>query len=157
VPVGITTLESSILYVMPSQTIKNQFEIWSITLDGSSDQFLTVCTLEADDHPKISPNGEKVLYQRDHNIWIMNIDGSEQVRLTDFPSGHLAYHGQYSPSGSHIVYIHRMGKWGAESFIEWVRPNGQDFARLSERHNIVLSEKEIQPNNNFRFWPVFQP
>ena len=157
VPVGITTLEPSILYVMPSQTIKNQFEIWSITLDGSSDQFLTVCTLEADDRPRISPNGEKVLYQRDHNLWVMNIDGSEQVRLTDFPSGHLAYHGQYSPSGSHIVYIHRMGKWGAESFIEWVRPNGQDFARLSERHNIVLSENEIQPNNNFRFWPVFQP
>ena len=157
VPVGIATIESSILYVMPSQTIKNQFEIWSITLDGSSDQFLTVCTLEADDRPRISPNGEKVLYQRDHNLWIMNIDGSEQVRLTDLPFGHLAYHGQYSPSGSHIVYIHRIGKWGAESFIEWVRPNGQDFARLSERNNIVLSENEIQPNNNFRFWPVFQP
>jgi Tol biopolymer transport system component len=87
----------------------------------------------------------------------MNIDGSEQVRLTDLPSGHLAYHGQYSPSGSHIVYIHRMGNWGAESFIEWVRPNGQDFSRLSERHNIVLSDNEIQPNNSFRFWPVFQP
>ena len=157
VPVGITTLGPSILYVMPSQTIKNQFEIWSINLDGSSDQFLTVCTLEADDRPRISPNGEKVLYQRDHNLWTMNIDGSEQVPLTDFPSGHLAYHGQYSPSGSHIVYIHRMGKWGAESFIEWVRPNGQDFSRLSERHNIVLSDNEIQPNNNFRFWPVFQP
>jgi len=157
VPVGITTLEPSILYVMPSQTIKNQFEIWSINLDGSSDQFLTVCTLEADDRPRISPNGEKVLYQRDHNLWIMNIDGSEQVRLTDLPSEHLAYHGQYSPSGSHIVYIHRMGNWGAESFIEWVRPNGQDFSRLSERHNIVLSDNEIQANNNFRFWPVFQP
>ena len=157
VPVGITTLGPSILYVTPSQTIKNQFEIWSINFDGSSDQYLTVCTLEADDRPRISPNGEKVLYQRGHNLWTMNIDGSEQVPLTDFPSGHLAYHGQYSPSGSHIVYIHRMGKWGAESFIEWVRPNGQDFSRLSERHNIVLSDNEIQPNNNFRFWPVFQP
>ena len=50
-----------------------------------------------------------------------------------------------------------MGNWGAESFIEWVRPNGQDFSRLSERHNIVLSDNEIQANNNFRFWPVFQP
>ncbi|GIS70668.1 MAG: hypothetical protein CM1200mP10_02450 [Candidatus Neomarinimicrobiota bacterium] len=87
----------------------------------------------------------------------MNIDGSGQARLTDLPIGHLAYHGQWSPSGSHIVYIHRMGKWGAESVIEWVRPNGQDFARLTERHNIVLSGNEIEPNNNFRFWPVFQP
>ena len=73
------------------------------------------------------------------------------------PPGHLAYHGQWSPSGSHIVYIHRRGKWGAESFIEWVRPNGEDFSRLTERHNIVLSGNEIEQNNNFRFWPVFQP
>jgi len=157
VPVGITSPEPSVLYVMPSQTTKNQLEIWSITIDGSSDEFLAVCILEADDRPRIAPNGEKVLYQRDHNLWIMNIDGSEQERLTDLPSGHLAYHGQWSPSGSHIVYIHRMGEWGAESFIEWVRPNGQDFARLSERHNILLSGNEIKPNNNFRFWPVFQP
>ena len=118
---------------------------------------MTECTLEADDRPKMSPNGKKVLYQRENDIWIMNIDGSGQERLTNLPSGHLAYHGQWSPSGSHIVYIHRMGKWGAESFIEWVRPNGQDFARLTERHNIVLSGNEIEPNNNFRFWPVFQP
>ena len=127
VPVGITAVEPSILYVMDSQNTKNQLEIWSITLDGSSDQFLTVCTLEADDRPRISPNGKKVLYQRDHNLWIMNIDGSGQARLTDLPIGHLAYHGQWSPSG------------------------------LTERHNIVLSGNEIEPNNNFRFWPVFQP
>ncbi|GIS70669.1 MAG: hypothetical protein CM1200mP10_02460 [Candidatus Neomarinimicrobiota bacterium] len=54
VPVGITAVEPSILYVMASQNTKNQLEIWSITLDGSSDQFLTVCTLEADDRPRIS-------------------------------------------------------------------------------------------------------
>jgi all-trans-retinol 13,14-reductase len=29
--------------------------------------------------------------------------------------------------------------------------------RLSELNNIVVSDGNIQSNNSFRFWPVFQP
>ena len=156
-PVGATSIDSTIIYIMPSQVNKNQLEIWSINFNGSNDRFLSTCTLEGDDRPRLSPNGKKLLFQNDFNLWIMNIDGSDKIRLTDFPRGHLAYHGQWSPSGSHIVYIHRTGEWGADSFIEWIRSNGKDFSRLSELSNIVLSSGNIQPNNSFRFWPVFQP
>ena len=156
-PIGVTSNDSTILYVMSSQVEKDQLEVWSIHLNGSNDRFLSICTLDGDDRPRLSPNGKKVLYQNDYNLWIMNIDGSEKLRLTDFPRGHVAYHGQWSPSGSHIVYIHRTGEWGADSFIEWVRSNGKDFSRLSELNNIVVSDGNIQSNNSFRFWPVFQP
>ena len=156
-PVGATTIDSTILYVMSSQVEKDQLEIWSIHLNGSNDRFLSICTLDGDDRPRLSPNGKKVLFQNDYNLWTMDIDGLEKIRLTDFVRGHVAYHGQWSPSGSHIVYIHRTGEWGADSFIEWIRSNGKDFSRLSELNNIVVSDGNIQSNNTFRFWPVFQP
>jgi len=156
-PIGITSNDSTILYVMSSQVEKDQLEIWSIHLNGLNDRFLSICTLDGDDRPRLSPNGKKVLFQNDYNLWTMDINGSEKLRLTDFPRGHIAYHGQWSPSGSHIVYIHRTGEWGADSFIEWIRSNGKDFSRLSELNNIILSGDYINPNNTFRFWPVFQP
>ena len=156
-PVGATSIDSTILYVMSSQVEKDQLEIWSIHLNGSNDRFLSICTLDGDDRPRLSPNGKKVLFQNDYNLWTMNIDGSEKLRLTDFVRGHVAYHGQWSPSGSHIVYIHRTGEWGADSFIEWMRSNGKEFSRLSELNNIIVSGGSIQSNNSFRFWPVFQP
>jgi len=156
-PIGITSNDSTILYVMSSQVEKDQLEIWSIHLNGLNDRFLSICTLDGDDRPRLSPNGKKVLFQNDYNLWTMDIDDSEKLRLTDFPRGHIAYHGQWSPSGSHIVYIHRTGEWGADSFIEWIRSNGKDFSRLSELNNIILSGDYINPNNTFRFWPVFQP
>ena len=156
-PIGITSNDSTILYVMSSQVEKDQLEIWSIHLNGLNDRFLSLCTLNGDDRPRLSPNGKKVLFQNDYNLWTMDIDGSEKLRLTYFPRGHIAYHGQWSPSGSHIVYIHRTGEWGADSFIEWIRSNGKDFSRLSELNNIILSGDYIKPNNTFRFWPVFQP
>ena len=156
-PIGITSNDSTILYVMSSQVEKDQLEIWSIHLNGLNDRFLSICTLDGDDRPRLSPNGKKVLFQNDYNLWTMDIDDSEKLRLTDFPRGHIAYHGQWSPSGSHIVYIHRTGEWGADSFIEWIRSNGKDFSRLSELNNIILSGDYIKPNNTFRFWPVFQP
>ena len=156
-PIGITSNDSTILYVMSSQVEKDQLEIWSIYLNGLDDRFLSICTLDGDDRPRLSPNGKKVLFQNDYNLWTMDINGSEKLRLTDFPRGHIAYHGQWSPSGSHIVYIHRTGEWGADSFIEWIRSNGKDFSRLSELNNIILSGDYIKPNNTFRFWPVFQP
>ena len=156
-PIGITSNDSTILYVMSSQVEKDQLEIWSIHLNGLNDRFLSICTLNGDDRPRLSPNGKKVLFQNDYNLWTMDINGSEKLRLTDFPRGHIAYHGQWSPSGSHIVYIHRTGEWGADSFIEWIRSNGKDFSRLSELNNIILSGDYIKPNNTFRFWPVFQP
>jgi len=156
-PVGATTIDSTILYVMSSQVEKDQLEIWSIHLNGSNDRFLSICTLDGDDRPRLSPNGKKVLFQNDYNLWTMDIDGLEKIRLTDFVRGHVAYHGQWSPSGSHIVYIHRTGEWGADSFIEWMRSNGKDFSRLSELNNIIVSGGSIQSNNSFRFWPVFQP
>ena len=156
-PIGASFIDSTILYVMYSQTQNEKLEIWSININGSNDKFLSFCTLDGDDRPRLSPNGNKVLFQNDYNLWTMDIDGSQKLRLTDFPRGHVAYHGQWSPSGSHIVYIHRTGKWGADSFIEWIRSNGEDFSRLSELNNIILSGDNIKPNNTFRFWPVFQP
>ena len=156
-PIGASFIDSTILYVMYSQTQNEKLEIWSININGSNDKFLSFCTLDGDDRPRLSPNGKKVLFQNDYNLWTMDIDGSQKLRLTDFPRGHVAYPGQWSPSGSHIVYIHRTGKWGADSFIEWIRSNGEDFSRLSELNNIILSGDNIKPNNTFRFWPVFQP
>lgn len=59
--------------------------------------------------PRFSPDGKKIAYvkyssdAKSCSIWIMNIDGSEQMQLTDAKKGY-AYYPCWSPDGTKIVF-----------------------------------------------------
>ena len=59
--------------------------------------------------PVFSPDGKKIAYvkyssdAKSCSIWTMNIDGSEQVQITDAKKGY-AYHPRWSPDGTKIVF-----------------------------------------------------
>ncbi|MFK7904547.1 MAG: hypothetical protein AB8B69_05460 [Chitinophagales bacterium] len=69
--------------------------------------------------PKISPDGQKIVYSNDEGVWVINSDGSNQKRiLPNHFNGHNTsfdsyqniqlYTGQPSwhPDGKRIVYVH---------------------------------------------------
>ena len=59
--------------------------------------------------PSFSPDGKKVAYvkyssdAKSTSIWVMNVDGSEQVQVTDAKKG-FAFHPRWSPDGKRIVF-----------------------------------------------------
>ncbi len=80
--------------------------IHRINPDGSGPAQLTTATQGGGDGPSQSPDGTKVAFARGcagcTDVWIMNIDGSGQTRLTDG----TAHAGQpdWSPDGKTIAY-----------------------------------------------------
>lgn len=59
-------------------------------------------------HPSFSPNGQKIAYDDGQNIWVMQADGSNPTKLTNYPDA--GYDGGYastpcwSPDGLQIAY-----------------------------------------------------
>lgn len=83
----VSTAEGTIAF---SQTVDQQFEIFTMKADGSNKQQLTNNTVQ-DQYPAISPDGERIAFVRqdsesptlDNDIWVMDIDGSNPQKLTD--------------------------------------------------------------------------
>ena len=59
----------------------SSWNIYSIAVDGSDQQLL----VEDASDPLWSPDGTRIVYTDDHDIFVMNADGSNKVQLTDDP------------------------------------------------------------------------
>ena len=59
--------------------------------------------------PSFSPDGKRIAYvkyssdAKSCSIWIMNVDGSEQIQVTDAKKGY-AYHPRFSPDGTKLIF-----------------------------------------------------
>ena len=78
-----------------------QFEIWVVNRDGTG---LTQLTTNGGNYePAWSFDGTKITYESNHDIYVMNSDGSNPIQLTD----NLADDGwpAWSPDGSKIAFV----------------------------------------------------
>ena len=54
--------------------------------DGSNQTNLTNITWTDNWHPAWSPDGSKIAFRSDRDIYVMNADGSNQTNLTNNPT-----------------------------------------------------------------------
>ncbi len=84
----------------------DRWDIYTINLDGTELQNLTNSP-SSDEAPDWSPDGHRIAFQsrqgQNIDIFLMDSDGSNRVRLTDF-NGVQNIHPAWSPDGTRIAY-----------------------------------------------------
>ena len=85
--------------------------------------------------PCFSPDGKKIAYvkyssdAKSTSIWIMNVDGSEQVQVTDAKKG-FALNPRWSPDGSRLIFqSSKKDKKDADLFV--IDSDGNNLTQLT--------------------------
>ena len=109
-------------------------QIWTIDAVGG---FPT--QLREGSYPRISPDGEKVLFLRPHRdsgmnqIWVMGIDGTGETQLSDNQDYDITP-GDWSPDGEWIVFASNeaVDSQKRHNFDIWVmKPDGSEKTQLT--------------------------
>jgi Tol biopolymer transport system component len=115
-------------------------EIYTAAADGSDPRRLTT-NLVADLDPAYSPDGTRIAFTRENDIWVMNADGSGQKAISgpEGPDSQPAW----SPDGGQIVYVSNQntpggGTTGFELFVRNADGSGAS-RRLTDTPNNVSS------------------
>ena len=82
----------------------NAFQLLAILVVNPDGTGLTNLTPggELESNPNWSPDGRKILFSRDADLWVMDADGSGRVHLAD---GQGIYDHHWSPDGRMIAYV----------------------------------------------------
>jgi len=94
----------------------DRYKIYSIKSDGTALTDLSSITTATknDFEPSCSPDGNKIAFKSDrsgnNDIWVMNLNGSNPVNITDTPTFSEG-HPSWSPDGSKILYLSSDGMW----------------------------------------------
>jgi Tol biopolymer transport system component len=100
-------------------------DIFTIRPDGSDLIKLTRRSPEDDDRlPAYSPNGKRIAWSRDDDIWLMNSDGSGKLRLTR--TG-VDYDVAFSPTGRKLIWTHVVGQ---HSYLKVMKLDGSGARRV---------------------------
>jgi hypothetical protein len=96
-------------------------------------------------YPSVSPNGKKVAFRKNWDIYVMDIDGSNVVQLTSVGNADSP---AWLPDGSKVVYAR--GPMSTPFFQLWsVNPDGTN--------NTFLRQLDITPSNSPGFDLAWSP
>jgi Tol biopolymer transport system component len=100
-------------------------DIWTMKLDGSEATNISASEAYNDEYPAYAPDGKRIFFARQRktdsgqwdtsDIWVMNLDGTEQIQLTMNPADDTAPYA--APDG----YVYFMSNRGA--LVNRQRPN----------------------------------
>ena len=91
-------------------TRQANYDIYRMNPDGSGQTRLTTNPGQ-DWYHAVSPDGTLIAYTCDDHIAIMNLDGTDQRRLT-YPSGYADARPTFSPDGTRLAFAsNRDGNW----------------------------------------------
>ena len=144
--------------IFSSNRFGNDYEILMVNADGSGVTRLTNVA-GRDEQPVISPDGTKIAFlgtrppplfeNYDENVWIMNVDGTNPVRLTTNQGfDGRANHPVFNHDGTRIAFdTVRNILTGNNRDIYTIRTDGSDEIRLTSTPGID-TEAEYSPDGN---------
>jgi len=127
-------------------------ELWISKPDGSNPVQLTFTTGIFEFDPAVSPDGKRIAFRRDpgntdRDIWIMNLDGSGAVNLTNTPAASLLRESRPSFSGDgKTIYFDRFVDGGAEGDIFKMTTAGAGVTNLTNTPTILDTEAAPSPD-----------
>lgn len=115
-------------------------QIYSVRSNGAERRKLTS---SGGTEPALSPDGTKVVFVRNDDLFVMNIDGSDERRITQLTSGpSINESPAWSPDGQRIAFAGSDGEGDSRLFV--VGSDGSGFAQLS-RNNLALKVGDHSP------------
>lgn len=122
-------------------------EIFVMDFDGSNQVRLTN-NVVWDHHPTWSPNGGKIAFVRDRDgvnrrtdLYVMNVDGTEQMLLAYGPIGYM----DWSPDSSKLVFtVMTMGK----TDIYVINADGTDLTNITNSAEIDEASPKWSPDGS---------
>lgn len=92
-----------IVWVSARQLFGAVSDLWVMRADGSGKTRLTN-TVDDEHWPDWSPDGKRIVYTRDGDIWLMNFDGSSQEGLGLCSPQRPCSEPEWSPDGTKILF-----------------------------------------------------
>ena len=125
--IGVSLDRSTIAFVSDRD---GQQKLYTMNSDGTG-QMKVPNTLSGDSAPSLSPDGLRVAFAANSNVWVMDIDGTHRVNLTNNGGDNQA--AAWSPDGSHIAYCSRRST--GDACVMWMMyPDG------SHQHQVTTIE-----------------
>ena len=116
-------------------------QLFSLPLRGGFPTRLTASDKSVSD-PQWSPDGRRLAFVRDEEIWVMEADGSRLTRVTGKPGGGLQP--RWSPDGRRLAFVSRRRGWSQVWLIDAPVPRrGRPAAEPRPPEPTVLTEPGI--------------
>jgi TolB protein len=130
-----------------------QIEIFGINPDGSGVSNLTN-NGDSNTAPAFSPDGSRIAFIRDLDVWVMNADGTGQVNLTNDPGNGQPADSDpsFSPDGQRIVYSRDTNMAGPDDEIFTIGVDGTGRTNLTNNGIDQDADPTFSPDGTKIAW-----
>ena len=119
-------------------------QLWTYDLSSGALTQLTSDAGVKDQVPDWSPDGDRIAYVADDDLWVMDADGSDQVNLTH--SANSEFGAAWSPRGGWIAFTGSGGPVPAgQRYVQVVRPDGSGRHVVAPTPGLLQAVPAWQP------------